>query len=78
MSTRLGRAPDPAMTDVDDTSSERAREGKVYRDRTTYTVVYKTTQPCLLLLLGRLSSAALVAYWNTSRTPSPVRAEHSR
>lgn len=41
---------------------------------------YRTMQPPLLclLVLVRLRSAARVANWNTSRTPSPVLAEHSR
>lgn len=45
------------------------------RDRPT---AYKTTQPFFFPLLVRLRSAARVAYWNTSRTPSPDLAEHSR
>ena len=41
--------------------------------------IHNTMQPDFFLLpLLLVRSAARVAYWNTSRTPSPVRAEHSR
>jgi hypothetical protein len=38
----------------------------------------RTRQWCFFLFALRARRAARVAYWKTSRTPSPVRAEHSR
>ena len=51
----------------------------VYMGKWVQQPVHKTRQPDFFLLpLLLVRSAARVAYWNTSRTPSPVRAEHSR
>lgn len=60
--------------------STAARRGSTGGEMQNKEKVYKMMQRLLPLppRVGRLRSAARVAYWKTSRTPSFVLAEHSR